>query len=105
MLRKRRSYDEFRKIRNLNWETMLEYHVRSEKVGGGSNVYSLDDIRKQLEQDPEISEIIQAFQEIDNVYQEALLAMGLIGKTELRTANSAEIVVSFDQPLSTASSV
>lgn len=52
----------------------------------------IDEIRRQ---DPEIADVMEAFEGIDVIYQEALKSMGLTSEREETVRNSADVTVSF----------
>jgi len=47
------------------------------------------------EDDPNVSLILNVFEEIERVYREALEAMGVTAKPQPEVRNSAEVTISF----------
>jgi hypothetical protein len=73
---------------------------------GKENKGSMDNLTKELrrlrEEDPEISEVLGVYDEIDRVYRDALEAMGMVNKSGMAgVKSSAEVTVSFQRPFST----
>ncbi len=61
------------------------------------------ELRQLRETDPEIGEVLGAYDEIDKVYRGALEAMGVVNrKGTAGVRNSAEVTLSFQPPFSMA---
>jgi len=61
-----------------------------------------DELRQIYDTEPEIALMLDTFNEIERVYQEALVAMGVVSTCTSEVKNSAEVVISFRQKASTS---
>lgn len=57
-----------------------------------------DKLRELHNEDPDVARVVDAFEEIDRIYQAALRAMGMGDKPVSFVGSTAEMSVSFTRP-------
>ena len=61
-----------------------------------------DEIRRLRQDEPDVALILDTYEEAENIYREALGAMGVVGERMSMARDSSDVVVSFGNETTTS---